>query len=193
MNNLHRIFVAINLPENVRKSLAMIQDRYLDLPARWASPQSLHITLIFLGNATDQETGDICVSAAEIAKKHGPFDIEINQIVYGPPEKNPPRMVWATGPKSAELGSLQNDLKNAFYEFNGCGGDNTEHFAGPHITLARIPQFEIKKMDPETVPQIKEQFDKIFMVETIEVMESELRRGGPVYTVLESVRLGGDS
>jgi 2'-5' RNA ligase len=55
-----------------------------------------------------------------------------------------------------------------------------------HITLARIREWEWKKIEPEERPEINEELDLIFTVESIEVMESELKRGGPEYTVIES-------
>ena len=45
-------------------------------------------------------------------------------------------------------------------------------------------------IEPEERPEINEDIDLIFTVESIEVMESELKRGGPVYTILESHELG---
>jgi 2'-5' RNA ligase len=45
-------------------------------------------------------------------------------------------------------------------------------------------------MDQEEIPEVDEIIDLAFTVESIEVMESELKRGGPVYTVLESSNLG---
>ena len=66
------------------------------------------------------------------------------------------------------------------------------HFApenrtfAPHITLARISSWEFRSIEPEERPEINEKIDLMFTVESIEVMESELHRGGPVYTILES-------
>ena len=200
MANLHRIFIAINLSERIKKELCAFQDKWLDLPARWTWPQNLHITLVFLGNTSDQEVIDICQTAAGIAKRHDPFELTLNRIIYGPPGKEP-RMVWAVGDKSAQLGALQIDLNNAFYEtgnestFAKTTADAADEDAGsqpfaPHVTLARIKQFELHKMEKEEVPQINEDIRQTFLVESIEVMESELKRGGPAYTVLESLRLG---
>jgi 2'-5' RNA ligase len=209
MANLHRIFIAINLSEKIKKDLFAFQDKWLDLPARWTWPQNLHITLVFLGNASDQEVIDICKTTAEVAKRHDPFDLTLNRITYGPPNKEP-RMVWAVGDKSAELGSLQTDLTNYFYETgqpafaasyakasaakkataDAADEDSERHLFAPHITLARIKQFELHKMESEEVPRIDEKIHNTFLVESIEVMESELKRGGPTYTVLESLKLG---
>ena len=191
MNNLHRIFIAINLPEKLKRELSFIQDRWPELPARWTKPENLHVTLLFLGDVGDQETSDICSLASKTVRRHSPFDLTIDTISYGPPQKMPPRMVWAAGPVSEELGALQKDLESELYEFSGGNYDKDRDYGfRPHITLARIEQFGIKRMDPEEVPMIDQNLERTFMVETIEVMESELHRSGPAYTVLESIKLG---
>ena len=59
----------------------------------------------------------------------------------------------------------------------------------PHITLARIREWEFRKIEPEERPEIEENIDLTFTVESIDVMESELKRGGPVYSIIESHNL----
>jgi 2'-5' RNA ligase len=191
MNNLHRIFLAINLPEKMRLDFCAYRDRWIDLPANWTRPENLHVTLFFMGNSNDEETVEICKMAGEAAKRHEPFTLNFDRIVFAPPKKIPPRMVWIQGEKSSELGNLQKDLENSL-----CGlSEEHAKQAGsyvfaPHVTLARINQSEIRNMDPETVPNIDEDAPFSFLVESVEVMESELKKGGPVYTILESARLG---
>ena len=59
----------------------------------------------------------------------------------------------------------------------------------PHITLARIKRWEWNKIDPEEKPEVNESIDFTFTVESIEVMESVLKKGAPEYTVIESYNL----
>lgn len=195
MNNLHRIFIAISLPEKLRNLLAGLQDKWLELPAKWARPESLHITLNFLGNTNDQEMCDICALAMEVARRHDPFDLKFERVCYGPlkdlPAGGAPRMIWALGEKSDELGSLQRDLENTLHEFAGADSESGAGYSfSPHITLARINQAALKQLETEEIPAVDEPVNRTFMVESIEVMESETKRGGPVYTVLESIKLG---
>ncbi|UMX47446.1 MAG: RNA 2',3'-cyclic phosphodiesterase [Candidatus Nealsonbacteria bacterium DGGOD1a] len=194
MNNLHRIFIAINLPDKLRNELGLFQDRWPELPARWTKMESLHITLNFLGNANDEEVCEICKNAAEIAMRHEPFDLTIDKVAYGPVgnlSKKPPKMIWAVGNSSPELGALQKDLETSLYEF--CGGEYREseiYSFAPHITLARLQLAGLAQMEPEEIPEINEKISRTFMVESIEVMESQLKKGGPAYTILESLKLG---
>ena len=107
--------------------------------------------------------------------------------LYGPPKKMPPCMVWAEGEKSDDLTDLREDIQECLlqeirYRPEGRGFT-------PHITLARIREWEFRKIEPEERPEIEENIDLTFTVESIDVMESELKRGGPVYSIIESHNL----
>ena len=160
-----RIFIAINLPELVRKELAYIQTKWPELPCRWIKPENLHITLEFLGHIADQDLIEVFQRAKELAEKNKPFEARLDKVCYGPPGKMPPRMIWVTGPKIAQLN------------------------VSPHITLARIRTWEWRKIEPEERPDIAENLDLSFEVTSFEVMESRLKKGGPEYTILESFEL----
>jgi len=184
----HRIFIAINLPEEIKKKLFNYSEKYPELPCKWTNKNNLHITLEFLGTLTDEEVGEVCVIVKDVAQRHSCFSLNINQILYGPVKKIPPRMIWAEGEKSKELSSLREDLENSLTEKVRFVPENRT-FA-PHITLARISAWEWKGIEPEERPEINEKIDLIFTIESIEVMESELKREGPQYTILESHTLG---
>ncbi len=197
MEKRHRIFIAINLPEEIKRQLFLYSEKWLELPAKWTAKDNLHITLEFLGDLTDVEIGDVCKIVGEVAKRHKSFDIVLNKILYGPP--NPPshkasagqgkipRMVWVEGEKSDELADLKNDLQEYLLEKISYRPETSRGFT-PHITLARISEWEFRKIELEERPEINEDIDLIFFVESIEVMESQLKRG-PVYTILESCEL----
>ena len=165
---VHRLFIAINLPENIKDTLLKYQEKWSDLPVRWTKRENLHITMEFLGSASEEELLEVCQGTKELALKHKPFSVVLNKICYGPPSKTPqsmPRMVWVTGEKIKELNII------------------------PHITLGRIKSWEFRRIEPEERPKIAEEIDLTFEVNSIDVMESELKRGGPDYTILESCPL----
>jgi len=187
MEKRHRIFIAINLPGDIKKELFSYSEKYTELPAKWTAKDNLHITLEFLGDLTDEELGEVCVIVKEIAQKHNCFSLNINQILYGPSKKIPPKMVWAEGEKSKELSLLREDLENYLTEKVRFIPEN--RIFAPHITLARISAWEFKGIEPEERPEINESIDLAFTVESIEVMESVLKRGGPQYSIIESHNL----
>lgn len=161
----HRIFIAINLPEGIKNQLILFQSKWPELPCRWTKKESLHVTLEFLGYLADEELMELCQKTKEMASVKKSFDVHLNKICYGPPDKKPPRMVWVVGKKMKEFNLT------------------------PHITLGRIKTWQFRQIEPEERPEVNEDIDLNFEVKSIEIMESQLKREGPEYTVLESVPL----
>ena len=185
----HRIFIAISLPENIKKRLFSYQEKWPELPAKWVKRDNIHITLSFLGYISDEELLEICKTAEKTASKHQPFLINLTKICYAPIGKIPPRMVWAQGEESEELSSLQNDLEKTLFESTSPAKNKENRHYTPHITLARIRQWEWRKIEPEERPEIEEDISFNFEINSIEVMESELKRKGPEYTILKTCEL----
>lgn len=184
----HRIFIAVNLPENIRKKLSDYTAKWPELPCRWTKKDNLHITLNFLGYLTDEELLEVIKIVKEVAPRHDPFFINLRSILYGPKGK-PPRLIWVEGEKSEDLGKLQEDLGNSLEGFGVKSAKEQERGYVPHITLGRLKQWEFQRIEPEARPEIQEEIRLNFETSSIEIMESELRRGGPEYAILESSNL----
>ena len=198
MHKKHRTFIAINLPGDVKKALAGYQKKWADVPAKWTDLDNLHITLVFLGDLTDIELGEVCLAVKDIAKNHNAFNLNLNKVAYGPTDKIPPRYIWAGGSASVqgfgetkeesnEAVLLKRDLDNALSEIVRFSLD--EKAFNLHITLARINSMAWRAIEPEERTEVNEMIDLPFTVESIEVMESELTRLGPRYTIIESHQL----
>jgi len=183
-----RIFIAINLPDDLKEQLHSFNRKWLELPARWTKKENLHITLFFIGYIKDEELPEICSIVEEIAQKYEPFVIRLKKIIYGPPKKMPPQMIWAEGEKSQELADLQKDLEKALVN-SPLKLESEPRAYSSHITLARIKTFDWRKIEPEDRQEVNEDIDYRFIVKSIEIMESELKKGGPNYIVLESCML----
>jgi len=106
--------------------------------------------------------------------------INLERIILGPPDKTP-RIFWVQGEKSEELGKLQGDLEERIEQRHG-----GRHAFRPHITLARF-KYPLVKSLPQ---KVDDEFKAQIPVETIEVMQSNLKRSGAEYSVLESIELG---
>lgn len=195
MKQRHRIFIAINLPQDIKKKLADYEKKWSELPAKWVSRDNLHITLIFLGDLTDIELGEVCVTTKEIVKNYNSFNINLNKVGYGPDNKIPPKMIWASGDplphkasegqrKISELSLLKKDLEEALLQKVNFIPENRGFT--PHITMARISTFKWRAIEPEERPEVNENIDLEFTVESIDVMESVLKKSGPEYIIIES-------
>lgn len=197
--NKKRIFAAINLPKKIKEELVDFEYKYNEIPARWAKPKNIHITLAFLGYLADNEIYEVCKAVKETAEKTEPFDIKLERICYGPikgtgegqgrdrggtvPES--PRMIWAIGEKSAEFSDLKNNLEKALSQY----AVEKKEFT-PHITLARIKQWQYKQIEPEERQEVGEDINLSFRANSIEIMESKLKIGGADYSIFESYSFG---
>jgi 2'-5' RNA ligase len=181
----HRLFIAINLPEKIKDRLSSFQKKYPELPARWTKKRNLHITLVFLGYVNEQEIPEILKTVEAVAKKHDAFSLTLNRVCYGPPKKTP-RMVWAHGEKSKEMGSLQSDLENSLLNLSF---KKEKRPYTVHITLARFNQMQFGRIEPEERPEVEGNINLTFEVNSIEMMKSQLKRSGAEYSIMQSFPL----
>ncbi|HCM36948.1 MAG: 2'-5' RNA ligase [Candidatus Wildermuthbacteria bacterium RIFCSPLOWO2_02_FULL_47_9c] len=179
----HRIFVAINLPDTVKQELLEYKNKWPEIPARWAGKENLHLTLAFLGNTSDEELREVVGLLQEVGDRHSPFELKIIHLQYGPDAKNP-RMIWAIGEKPPKLLKLQKDIEHTLAAEN-LYTPEARPFS-PHLTLARFHVTQFRQMEPEERPEIAQEISFSFPVETIELMESKLKRSGAEYTILQS-------
>ena len=186
----HRIFIAIILPGGIKKGLAEYQKKWPELPIRWTKPNNLHITLDFIGYIGNDELLDICKIVKEAAFKQPPFLINLTKICYGPPnDKKTPKMIWAIGEKSKEFASLRDNLERSLSNSENASFSAENRAFSSHITLGRIKQWEWKQIEPEERSIIDEDITLNFSANSIEVMESILKKKGPEYVILESHNL----
>lgn len=189
-----RIFIAINLPEKIKRELGFYQEKWPEIPARWTKPNNLHITLVFIGYVNDEELVEICKITKMVAGRNSPFFVNLRKISYGPLQLRPgqaPRMLWAVGEKSQEFSALKDDLEKSLLSSQEVSFFAEKREFSPHITLGRINQWQWRQIEPEERPTVEEEVDLSFPVDSIEVMESDLKKGGAKYTVLEIHKLGG--
>ncbi len=171
-----RIFIAINLPEEIKKKLVEWQEVHKNMDVRWTKKDSLHITLYFIGWVEDGKVEEVKRVLREISKNYNSFDLYLNEIAIGPDEKNP-RMIWANGPITEELKKLSKEITETIEKII----DRKEMLPFKnHITLAR----KHGRIKPFT-----EEIDLKFRVESFELMESKLLQDGAEYGVIEIFKL----
>jgi RNA 2',3'-cyclic 3'-phosphodiesterase len=184
----HRIFVAVNLPEELKNKISTYELKWPELPCKWTKKDNLHITLAFLGYLTDEELVELCRITQGAALEQDPFIVSFNKITYCP-NSQLPKMVWLQGEKNKELESFQKKFFKSLDVFPIENEKETRHFS-PHITLGRLKQWEFRALEQEERPEINEDVNFTFEAKSIEIMESDLQRRGPEYSILESFTLG---
>ncbi len=176
-----RVFIAINLPADVRKRLIQKTEKWSGLPVRWTPEENLHITLQFLGYISDEKMLEICSLVQNVLTKLESFEICLNRIIIGPSEKKQ-RMIWAIGEKSEELKNLVEKIEKSLGIFIA----NKKEFR-PHVTLGRLRHKKWLALSEK--PQIEEKINFIIPAEQIDIMESVIENGKRKYLLLESYLL----
>ncbi len=127
---MSRLFIAIDLPEDTKDALGDLQSGLAD--ARWVDIDNLHLTLRFVGAASNAETGDLIEALATVS---GPA-VTIRFDGFGHFERrNRPTSLWISVALSPALGDLQRRIE-AVCRAAGFAPE-TRRFT-PHVTLARF-------------------------------------------------------
>lgn len=128
-----RVFVAIDLEEKIREKIARFLDgvRGFSPEARWARPESLHVTLKFIGEQTEEQVAAVTERLRGIAAK----GMEIRFQGYGFfPTAKAPRVFWIGIEAAPELLELASTIDSALGELRIPPEDRA---FSPHLTLAR--------------------------------------------------------
>lgn len=185
-----RLFVAINLPEDLKKKIGQIAEslqKSFDFPARFLDSSNWHLTLSFLGYQNELIIDAINGAIRKTTASCEPPLIELESITYGPPEKGAggpknPRMIWLNGSRQTSQRldvikkSLENNLIDAGINFRV---ENRQFQA--HVTLMR---FETALTG--ALPKINNQFKQRFTSTSMDLMASKLGRSGARYSLLAS-------
>jgi 2'-5' RNA ligase len=127
---LPRLFVALDLPETVKRSLEPLVRGLGDV--RWSTPDQQHLTLRFIGEVDNGAVGDIVETLATVPAM--PFQLTLKGLGHFPP-RGEPRVLWVGVEKSTELARLKRRIDRSLRDA-GIGSESRK-FA-PHVTLARI-------------------------------------------------------
>lgn len=124
-----RLFVALDLPEDIRARLLALQG---GVPgARWSTNEQLHLTLRFIGEVDGDVAHDIDDTLAAIRAPS--FALELSGVgEFG--GKNP-RALWAGVKGSDALLHLQRKIETAMQRI---GLPPEQRKYSPHISLARL-------------------------------------------------------
>jgi RNA 2',3'-cyclic 3'-phosphodiesterase len=130
-----RVFIAIDLPETVHSALADAQQNFRDTchGARWTRPDDIHLTLKFLGNISDAQTGQIADSLNGLGPLE-PFTIEVKGFGFFP-HAGRPRVFWAGLAAPPALAVLAGRVEA---EMEKLGFAREKRAYSPHLTLARF-------------------------------------------------------
>jgi len=186
MNETIRLFIAIDLPEKVKDVLmetaVALSQNVPNRAIRWVTREQMHLTLRFLGDTAVSQLPDLQQELAELVAQHQPFQLRLRGIGAFPNQKRS-RVVWAG--LAGDLTPLRK-MQAEIEEWVVALGWSPEKWPyNPHLTLGRVK-------DPQQVRGLNwdTKLEEVgFGITAVQLMQSELRPSGPVYTVRQTVLL----
>jgi 2'-5' RNA ligase len=203
-----RTFIAIEIPPQVRDAIAAAQHQLASSKVRisWVKPQSIHLTVKFLGDIADEQVADIKSALDKVAAKFGAFSFSVSGAGAFP-SAAAPRVLWL-GCESKPVGKvfvpvaegapsgtqMQVETRTQLEELilavdremetHGFAPDFHEFKA--HITLGRI---KFPKPDPALAAALDSLKTKSFgtvQVDALHLMKSELNADGATHEKISS-------
>jgi len=188
-----RSFVAIHLPDEVKAELASLEDK---LKARrhpfvkWVDPESMHLTLRFLGDVTLDSVPQIVEAISRVAPTHAPFKLQVSGTGAFPGWQRT-QVVWVgVGGDLDKLNALQKGLE---FALSPLGYPPESRSFSAHLTLGRLRD----RVTPDDRRRFADFAQKVefkaslsFDVSAVRLMKSQLTPTGPIYSELAAAKLG---
>jgi 2'-5' RNA ligase len=181
-----RAFFAIELDAGARRAAAELAAALRARPGgdavRWVRPESLHVTLRFLGDVEPGRADALAARVREEVAPLAPFRLQLAALGSLPPNRRPRVLVLELGPE-APLAALARAVERGVVAA-GCSPER-RGFRG-HLTLGRVRE---RGAPPSlaglSVPPVG------FEVAEAVLFSSQPQPGGSLYTPLARAALGG--
>src|SRR5438552_2693263 len=186
-----RLFLAIELPEDVRRHLSRVQQALAPMlpEAAMTRPENLHVTLKFIGQVDDRRTIELCESLSMI--KSAPIELSARGVECFP-SRGPIRIVAADMAGSiAALRAMHQAIEQRckYLGFEKEGRDYR-----PHVTLGRARRPVRQEIGRRAADEEAKLFPGPgFNVTEFVLMESRLNPKGSEYAVAARFQLTDES
>ena len=179
-----RVFIAVDLPPELRNELAKLQRELEPLTdtARWVAPESIHVTLRFIGEVPEKRLEEIDAALTGLTWKS--FAITVRSVGFFPGNRSP-RVFWA----GMEAPTMQNLAEELDSRMERLGFEKEKRAFRPHITLARSRDSRIDSSLVTAASQYAEHYFGSFMVDRVFLFKSILKPTGAVYERLREYLL----
>ena len=189
-----RAFIAVELPDTVKSALSAIQDSLKEMErtaVKWVNPESVHLTLKFLGNVAPDAIPQITEAVSAASRATPPFRLELSEL-GGFPNLRAPRVLWVGIQGEVDsLSALQKSIDNALIPL---GFPPEKKGFSPHLTVGRVRE-KASANDRRRLGDIVASFETgslpSFTVDSFNLMRSILAREGAIYSRLYTASLEG--
>jgi 2'-5' RNA ligase len=185
-----RTFIGIDIGDGIRASAVALQKELAKAGAevKWAAAESLHVTLLFLGEVDDRDLHAVCKEVVAVAATEAPFVLRVGGVGAFPNARRP-KIVWGGITDGADaLQRLNAGLEERMFEL-GCYRKEERGYT-PHLTLGRVAGDADSFALAAELPKRMAWDGGRVAVDEVLVFSSETDRTGPVYTVIGRAPLG---
>jgi 2'-5' RNA ligase len=190
-----RLFVGIDITTEIRERIssyiAGLQREFPSARAKWVKPESLHLTLKFIGESKDPEKIQSILSRIQSP----PFEVSFRSVGFFTPRS--PRVFWAGVIASETLPTLANTIESAL---GSIGIPREPKDYTPHLTLARVgsgkPQGDPRDRNKPTMITLRARVECLpqpdfgtMIAKEFFLYQSETLPSGPRYTKLACFEL----
>lgn len=181
-----RAFVAVNLPaaERGRLHASLAPLRELALPVRWLEPDTLHLTLKFIGDIEGSEVAALDAALRGVGSDHRPFPLDIGGFGAFPSLRRA-TVLWVGIAADPALTALHHDIE---LSLSRLGYARDQHPFRPHVTVARLRGGSRPPDVARHAPG--HDYESRIDVVTIDLMRSHTDPGGARYETLLRAALG---
>ena len=183
-----RLFLAINFPPAVRREIVNVAAPLRESAPElgWTAEDRLHLTLKFFGEQPESRVDSFAAALTQAAIQHRELVMTLGGIGAFPNFRRA-RVVWMGVSPDPRLELLHHDIEIA-YEALGCELEGKPF--RPHLTLARVRQpLPTERMRELWRAAKRIDYSTEFVVQSIDLMQSDLSSGGSKYTTLASAPL----
>ena len=184
-----RTFIAVHIPELNLKKIAELQQRLKRQGGdiKWVRPESMHITLKFLGDVNQNQIPSIADSITGAVRNISRFSVSIEGTGTFPNDRRP-RVIWTGVREGADV--LITLAKRVDKVCSAIGFETETRPYKPHLTLGRVRS--VKNIQSTIDTLNRDMFHAgVFDVNSIFIMKSDLKPQGAVYSVLKTIKLEG--
>ena len=186
MKNKLRIFIAIELPDSLKKEINSLTESFkgIHAPVRWVPVKNIHLTLKFLGEITENQLETAKEVSKRVAPNYTSFSIQPKGCGAFPNLRRP-RVFWVGLEEPKELLNLQKEIEDTLAKE---GFPVEERKFSPHLTIGRAK-------GTKNIEKLAEKIEKLdfvsepFLVNSFVIIESKLFSTGALYTVVERLSL----
>jgi len=189
-----RSFIAIELPENLRTELEGLVSRLKpeSRGVKWVNPQSIHITLKFLGDVAADRLDEITSALKVAACGVKPFNLTVGGLgVFPNPQKV--RVAWVG--VSGDMAILEKLQQRVEHNLDTLGFARESRKFTPHLTLARVRE-RVTPLERQEFGQLIDRAsfkaDSDIQVKAVHLIRSQLTSHGAIYSRISTVELEGD-